>query len=131
MSAAVNSGSGIWSNMKAIHPHLVRGHNGQGGEIGDLRRDVATVLTVMAGVAIVEFTDQGATATTNLKAATATVTSPVTLQTTDLLAPGLAILAGGARNVTFTTAGGTPANAPATATVIGTDINGKVQNRKS
>lgn len=127
MSASVVTGSNIWANMKAIHPHLVRGHNGQGGEIGDLRRDVAAVLTVLAGLAIVEFTDQGATATNNLKAATATVASPVTLQATDLLAPGLAILAGGARNVTFTTAGSTASDAPATALVTGTDVNGKVQ----
>lgn len=71
-----------------------------------------------------EWTNPIAPAAAGLKAATATVTSTVTLTASDLLSGGKAELLARPRNVTFTTAGVTPAHAPATATITGTDING-------
>lgn len=56
-----------------------------------------------------------------LKAATATVTSPVTLTTADLISGGVTALDLYPRRLTFTTAGVTPANAPDTADIAGND----------
>lgn len=70
-----------------------------------------------------EWTDPIAANTAGLKAATATVASPVTVLAAALLAPGLAALAAYPRNVTFTTAGSTASDAPATATITGTDVD--------
>lgn len=71
-----------------------------------------------------EWTDPLAAATAGLKAATATVASVVELTAADLLTAGKAELLARPRNVTFTTAGGTAADAPANAVIVGTDING-------
>lgn len=59
-----------------------------------------------------------------LKAATATVASIVTLGPSDLLVAGLAALAAHPRRLTFLTAGGTPADAPATVSITGTFPDG-------
>lgn len=58
-----------------------------------------------------------------LKAATATVASPVTLTATDLLSAGVDVLDAHPRRLTFTTAGATASDAPATV-----DISGTVNN---
>jgi hypothetical protein len=71
-----------------------------------------------------EFTDPLASAAAGLKAATATVASIVTLTAADLLTAGKNELLARPRNITFTTAGGTAADAPANAVIVGTDING-------
>lgn len=70
-----------------------------------------------------EFTDPAAAAAAGLKAATAMTVSPLTILTASLLAPGIAALLAYPRNLTFTTAGGTAADAPATVLITGTDIN--------
>ncbi|HEY8944906.1 MAG TPA: hypothetical protein VIM73_11625, partial [Polyangiaceae bacterium] len=62
-----------------------------------------------------------------LKAATATVASPVTLHASDLLGPGIAALLANPRTLTFTTAGTTPSDAPASVTITGTDYTGATQ----
>jgi hypothetical protein len=62
-----------------------------------------------------------------LKAATATVASPVTVLAAGLLTPGLDQLADYPAQITFTTAGVTPADAPATVTVVGLDEDGAAQ----
>jgi len=54
-----------------------------------------------------------------LKAATATVASPVVLVPADLLAPGLAAIAANPRRLTFATAGVTPSDAPANVVITG------------
>lgn len=56
-----------------------------------------------------------------LKAATATVASPVILTSADLLDAGEALLATYPRRLVFTTAGATASDAPATAAIVGTD----------
>jgi hypothetical protein len=62
--------------------------------------------------------------TDDLLAATATVAAPVTILAAALGAPAQALMATYARRVSFTTAGATPSDAPATATVTGTDYLG-------
>ena len=118
------SGSGLFTNQAAAVPHLSK------GEVADLRGDIARVLGPLAALTVEEFTNPGISAANNLKVATATVTSVVTLAATDLLAPGLAILAAGPRNLLFTTAGGTPADAPATATITGKGPTGEDQTEE-
>lgn len=71
-----------------------------------------------------EWTDPLAAAPAGLKAATATVASVVALTAADLLTAGKNELLARPRNITFTTAGGTAADAPANAVIVGTDING-------
>lgn len=61
-----------------------------------------------------------------LRAATATVAAPVTLTSVDLLAPGLAAIALYPRRLTFTTGGGTPADAPANVVITSEDGYGNV-----
>ena len=117
----MSNGSGLFTKEGPKVPHL------SGGEIADLRSDVAKTLKPLAALTVDEFTDPGTSTSNNLKAATATVASPVTLAKSDLLAPGLAILAAGPRNLIFTTAGGTAADAPATATITGKGPKGEAQ----
>lgn len=69
------------------------------------------------------WTDPAAASTTALKTATATVASTVTILAAALSAGGKNALAAYPRNITFTTAGGTASDAPATATITGTDID--------
>lgn len=69
------------------------------------------------------WTDPVAASANGLRAATATVTSTSTVLAAELESAGKAALLAYPRNVTFTTAGGTAADAPATATITGTDID--------
>lgn len=116
----MGAGSGLFSKQGAAIPHLST------GEVKDLRDDVSATLSPLAAITVEEFTNPVAGGAAVLLAATATVASPVTVLAAALLAPGLAILAGQPRNITFTTAS-TAADAPATALITGTDRNGKAQ----
>ena len=71
-----------------------------------------------------EYLAQPAASAAALKAATATVAAEVVLTSADLLDPGEAVLAANPRKLTFTTAGATPADAPANVVIVGTDKNG-------
>jgi len=115
------SGSGLFTKESAAIPHL------SDGEVKDLRGDVARTFLPMAAISVEEFTNPAAGGAAVLLAATASVAAPVTVLAAGLLAPGLAILAAQPRNITFTTAGGTAADAPATALITGTDRDGKAQ----
>jgi len=112
------NGSGLFTTAAPVIPHLSK------GEVDDLRQDVAAALKPMATLTVDEWTNPVASAAAGLKAATATVASPVVLSASDLLQAGKDALVANPRNVTFTTAGVTPADAPATATIVGTDIDG-------
>lgn len=95
-------------------------------------RDTRTAKTIVllvkpAGLQVDEITDALAAATAGLKAATATTVAPQTVLAAGMLTAGKDELAARPRNITFTTAGGTAADAPATATITGTDINGDAQ----
>ncbi len=114
------SGSGLFSDQSPLKPHLVAGGGGIAGEIVDLRKDLRSVLGALAAITVDEFTNVAAAGAALLRVATAVVEEEVVLEASDLLAPGLAILATYPRNLTFTTAGNTPADAPATATIVGT-----------
>lgn len=114
----MTTGSGLFSNMRAYKPHLVEGKGGVAGEVDDLRQDVLVTLTPMAAITVEEFTNPAAGAVDSLEAATATTVAPRTV--TVFEAAGLAALAAHPRNVTITTGGTTPADAPATAVVTGT-----------
>lgn len=119
------SGSGLFSNKVADHPHLVDDPGGVSGEVGDLRRDLKAEFAPLVALTVDEFTNPAAAGAADLEAATATTVAPRTV--TSFLAGGVAKLAAFPRNITFTTAGGTAADAPATATITGTDPRGKAQ----
>lgn len=99
------------------------------GEVNDLRSDVEDAFTKLETpgnggtnlIAIDEWVDPAAAAVDGLEAATATVAAIRTVTTFE--AAGIAALAAGPRNISFTTAGVTPADAPANAVVTGTDVN--------
>lgn len=125
----MTAGSGIFSRAKAKIKHLVQGGGGLSGEIADLRDDLADELGLLPGFLVEEFTNLPGTATPGaavIRAATATVATPSTVLPAGLLAAGLAMLAKHARQLTFTTAGGTPADAPANVVILGKDTNGNV-----
>lgn len=114
-------GSGQFTSQKAQRPHLLRGAGGIAGEIADLREDIKADFTPNAAIAVEEFT--------NLPAAGAALISTAASVTVAPRSPTLLALAANIsppRNITVTTAGGTPADAPATTLITGTDINGDV-----
>lgn len=111
-------GSGLMDKLKADVPHVGANH-----AVGDLRKDVEAALAPLAAIAVQEFTNPVASAAAGLLAATATTVAVQTYVPSQLVAGGIAALLAYPRNVTFTTAGVTPADAPATATIVGTDIN--------
>lgn len=119
------TGSGLFSKEGPDKEHLLRGSGGLGPEIADLRGDVKTTLAPMAAITVEEFTNPAAAATDAIKLAVAVSTSA-----SDYSGAALDGAVGGGtmsppRNVTVTTAGNTPADAPATATFTGVDIDGK------
>jgi len=118
------SGSGLFANKNAIKAHLMQQTGGLAAEVKDLRDDILAELAPMAAIAVDEYTNPVAAAAAGLEAATATTVAPRTVLAAGLLAPGKAALLAYGRNVTFTTAGATPADAPATALVTGTGMDG-------
>jgi hypothetical protein len=80
----------------------------------------------VAGVVPEAFLDLVAASTTSIKTAVATVAAITTYSGAALTGTIGAGAISPPRNITITTAGGTPANAPATATITGTDVNGSV-----
>jgi len=67
---------------------------------------------------------QPAASAAALKAATATVAAQVVLTASDLIAGGKTVLLATPRKLTFTTAGVTPASAPANVAIVGTGWDG-------
>mgnify|MGYP000096533948 CR=1 FL=1 len=123
----MTAGSGMFGTKGPIITHLETGH-GAKGEIGDLRNDLLTVLAPLASITVEEFTAPPAAAPAGLHAATASSVAVQTLLSAGLIGAGLTALALLPRLVTFTTAGATPANAPATALITGTDVRDAVQS---
>lgn len=78
------------------------------------------------GYATDEWTNPLASAAAGLRAAFATTVAIQTWTASDLLTAGKDELAARPRNLTFTTAGATPSDAPASCVVTGTDIDGEV-----
>lgn len=125
MAASASSGSGLFKNARAKREHLTQGTGGLSGEIGDLRADVAKALGPVAALSVEEYIDVPAAGTALLKSAAATAASAQVFKTTDLNGSVGANAIVPPRNVTVTTAGGTAADAPATATIKGFDAQGK------
>jgi len=124
------NGSGLFSNAGPLKPHLLQQSGGIAAEVNDVRRDVGSAMAPMAALTVDEYTNPAGTAalaTNALLAATATVAAPVQVLAAGLVAAGLAQLAIWPRRLTFTTAGSTPADAPATVTIVGTDAYGNAQ----
>lgn len=71
-----------------------------------------------------EFTNPFVASSNSLRAATASVTTERT--TTSFVSTGVNALANAPRQIAFVTAGTTPADAPASALVTGTDVDGNV-----
>lgn len=85
-------------------------------------RQLATFAGDRSPIYVDEFTNPAAASATALRAATASVTTERT--TTSFSAGGVTALADAPRQIVFTTAGTTPADAPASATITGVDVNG-------
>lgn len=83
---------------------------------------IDAALALRPAFAVQEWTNAVAAVADGLKAAAATTVAPLTV--TSFVAGGVAALLAYPRNVTFTTAGVTPSDAPANALVTGTDIDG-------
>lgn len=92
---------------------------------GASRAALAKLFSMFLPIDCYELTNPAAAGAADLEAAVASQVAPRTVTT--FLAGGVAKLAAFPRNISFTTAGGTPADAPATATITGTDYDGKVQ----
>lgn len=116
------TGSDLFKKFGPAIPHI-----GGKNETGDLRNDVSQALSPMAAIMVQEWTDVPAAAAAGLLAATATVASARTLKASDLIGAGVTALKANARNLVFTTAGTTPADAPANVVVTGKDAGGKNQ----
>ncbi len=123
-------GSGLFSKAVAKFAHLIKPGGGLSGEIADLRSDISDMMSPMAAIAVydVQPAGQSAGATNSLHAATATTVAVQTLLTAALVASGVTALAAFPRPITFTTAGSTPADAPANVVITGTDKDGNAQN---
>lgn len=119
----MSAGSGLFANQRAARPHLVRGSGGLAGEVSDLRADVSDELGAMAAMAVEEFIDPIAADTDGLVLSQASVAAIVSLSGAGLDGALAGTVFDPPRNVTIDTAGVTPADAPATGTVTGTDIN--------
>jgi len=89
------------------------------------REPVARALSKCMAMGVLSLVDPEAGATDDLKAATATMATPVVWTAADLEAAGLVKLsAHGSRALTFTTGGVTPSDAPASVTITGKDRDG-------
>lgn len=119
------AGSGLFSNKAGVLAHLLVSH-GTLREVNDVRQDLGSTFGPVAAITVEEFTNPATGATTDLLAATASTVAVQTYTAGTLLAPGIASLAALPRNITFTTAGSTATDAPATVVVTGT-YRGKVQ----
>lgn len=104
--------------MKRVLPFVTPA----GTSSADMKRALGSAL----GSSIVcdEFTNPAAPAVAGLQVATASQVADQTVLAAAMLAPGLAALAAYPRNVTFTVAGGTAAEAPTSADIVGIDIDG-------
>lgn len=115
-------GSGIFDSKAPEKPHLIRGSGGIAGEINDVRQDIKSEFDPLAAIVVEEFTNPAAPGAALISAAAASQIAAGRSATLLALAANISP----PRNITVTTAGVTPADAPATALVTGTDINGDV-----
>lgn len=94
-----------------------------------LRADITAISRLLARVSmidVVDYVDVAAAGATTLLAATAMTVSPQTILAAGLVAGGKTAIAAVPRRLRFTTGGATPADAPATVVITGTDVDGNV-----
>lgn len=121
------AGSKIFSTKGPAKAHLTVGSGGIPGEVADLRQDIVDEFDPLLALTVEELTAPAAASANALLAATATAAAGVVvvLQEKDLLIAGRNALKLSPRKLVFTTAGVTPANAPATVTIEGLNNFGK------
>ncbi len=117
-------GSGL--NFKSQVPHLTQDKRaGVPGQVGDIQRKLQAGLAASLNLAVEEFTNAPAADTDGIKVAAATVAEALSYSGAQLDG----VIGAGpmypARQITITTAGATPAHAPATAVIKGKDAQGK------
>lgn len=122
----------LGSNLDALitnkKPHLLKNKNGGMSTLLAQLYDVLDGLFApMAAITVQEYTNVAAAVTNGLLAATTCSVAVQVKTASGLLAGGKTALLACPRNITFTTAGDTPADAPATATIVGTDIYNQAQ----
>jgi hypothetical protein len=123
MASSVTVGSGLFTNKKPIIPHKSLPNK----ELGDLRKDIGDALLPMAAITAEEWTDPPAAVANAILTAKASIVAATTYLAAALDgAVGAAVMVP-PRNITVTTAGTTPADAPATVVITGIDINGNAQ----
>lgn len=122
MAASVTIGSSVLSNSRPIKPHHERTEWGR--EIKDLRDDLKRTCAPMPALIEVLFTDPVAQGNAVILTAQATSTGVQTYEAADLDGTVADAELVPPRRVTITTAGSTPADAGATATITGLDKNG-------
>lgn len=124
----MSNGSTLFQKQNAKIPHLVQSGGGLAGEVADLRKDLDDELAPIAPITVDDFTDAATADIDAIKAAFASVATPVTYSGAELDGVVGEDAMPIPRNITVTTgAGGTPGDAPATVTVTGT-FQGKAQS---
>lgn len=122
----MTAGSGLFSTSRGVNPSkTAAGKGGLPGEVGDLRRDIGEAMAPLFAATPREFINPILGTATALLIATATVAAEVEVLPAALTTATLTNMADNPRQLLFTTAGTTPADAPATATVKGKDPRGK------
>lgn len=120
------AGSGQFTGQRAQKPHLVRGTGGLQGEIADLREDIKRDFASNAAIAVEEWLAPGVVDPDAIVLSFATVASPLVISGAGLDGAIGAGAISPPRTITVSTAGVTPADAPATVDIVGTDIDGNV-----
>lgn len=113
-------GSGIFTKMKAQLPHLLQQSGGIASEVNDLRKDLLSEFAANSSVAVEEFTNPIGSGAALISVAAASQLAAGRSATLLALAANISP----PRQISVTTAGGTAADAPATAVVTGKDIFG-------
>ncbi len=117
------AGSGLLKNARSIRANLSK--HGVTGEIEDLRKDTVEALANLCALTVEEFLNVPAASAAGVLVAVATTVAPMVKGASDLVG-GVATILPFPRPVSVTTAGTTPADAPATVKVIGKDVTNKV-----
>jgi hypothetical protein len=119
-----SSGSGLFGKQAPTHKHLVQGH-GLGGEVTDMRRDVAKTFAALVAVAIEEFSYPPAAQGAALQGATASAVSAQRYA----FGGAQGVILSPPRNVEVVVSGaGTPGDAPASVTFHGFDAYGRAMS---
>ena len=118
------SGSRLFTNQTAKRTHLTTGTRGLASELTDLRKDVSNTLLPMCAITVEEFTDVAAADDNAIVTTLAVIDEAVTLAGDDLDGTIGGDEISPPRNITITTSGNTPADAPATALITGLDVDG-------